>query len=206
MVNNIYVFNVIYISAYRILDTFKGETRTPEFIKLNPQHTVPTFDDNGDVIGDGHAIVTYLVTKYGGAKHASLCPTEPLARARVDHRLHFNNSTLFNRFGKLISPIFRGAEKEFNKENLDSVLESLDMLEAFLVDDYVAGKELTVADFAVVSSVTTIIMLISNDLSKLPRTEAWIKRLEQLPYYDEVITKNLEVSKSLFAEKLGLKF
>lgn len=198
-------FNVICISAYRILDTLAGETRTPEFIKLNPQHTVPTLDDNGDVIGDGHAIVTYLVSKYGGEKHASLCPTEPLARAIVDHRLHFNNSTLFNRFGKLISPIFRGSEKEFNKENLDSVLESLDILEAFLVHDYVAGKELTVADFAIVSSVTTIIMLISNDLSKLPRTAAWIKRLEQLPYYEEVITKNLEISKTLFSEKLGLK-
>lgn len=189
----------------RILNTLTGETRTPEFIKLNPQHTVPTLDDNGDVIIDGHAIVTYLVSKYGGAKHASLCPSEPLARARVDHRLHFNNSTLFIRFGKLITPIFRGVEKDFNKENLDSVLESLDMLEAFLVDDYVAGKELTVADFAIVGVVASIIMLISNDLSKLPRTAAWIKRLEKLPYYDEISTKNLEALKTMFSEKLGRK-
>lgn len=186
---------------YRTLNTLSGETRTPDFLKLNPQHTVPTLDDNGDVIVDGHVIVTYLVSKYGGEKHASLLPTEPLARARVDHRLHFDNSTVFSRFIKLITPLFLGSDKEFKKENLDSVNEALDILEAFLVDDYVAGKNLTVADFSIISSVPAIIMLTKNDLSKLPRVAAWIKRLEQLPYYHDIITKN----DLIIAEKLGLK-
>lgn len=181
-----------------------GDTLKPEFVKLNPQHTAPTLDDNGDVIIDGHAIATYLVSKYGGSKHASLCPTDPLARARLDHMLHFNNSTLFNRFGILLEPVFRGVAKEFNKESLDSLLESLDMLEAFLVDDYVAGSNLTVADFAIVATVNTIISVVPYDAVKIPKVTAWIKRLEQLPYYDEVITKNMDASKPLFAQRLGL--
>lgn len=167
---------------------------------MNPQHTVPTLDDNGDIIVDGHAIVTYLVSKYGGEKYASLLPIDPLARARVDHRLHFNNSTLFTRFEKLLLPLFRGIEKELNKENLDRLNEALDMLEAFLVDDYVAGKNLTVADFSVISSVPLFIMVTKNNLSKLPRIAAWIKRLEKLPYYHDIITKN----NLIFAE-MGLK-
>ena len=67
--------------------------------QLNPQHTIPTLDDNGAVIWDSHAICTYLVSKYG--KDDSLYPKDLLVRAKVDQRLHFDTGILFARLRNL---------------------------------------------------------------------------------------------------------
>lgn len=66
-------------------------------MKKNPQHTVPVLEeDDGFVVSDSHAIMAYLVTKYG--KGDSLYPaTDVKRRAIIDQRLHFDSSTLFTR-------------------------------------------------------------------------------------------------------------
>lgn len=191
-------------SSFSLVNTFASEQLTPQYIKLNPQHTVPTLDDNGQVLGDSHAIVTYLVQKYGGTKYASLCPTEPFARALVDHRLHLDNGTLFNRFGKLVGPVFRGKATELDPEGIKSIQESLDFLEVFLSkDNYVAGSNLTVADFSCVTTVTIILLIVPYEESRYPKLLAWIDRLSKLPYYHDIVTKNLDEDKQFFAEKFN---
>ncbi|XP_046398088.1 glutathione S-transferase 1-like isoform X2 [Ischnura elegans] len=79
----------------KFVDLFKLEQRSPEFLKINPRHTVPTLVDDGFVLWDSHAIVGYLANKYG--KDDSLYPKDPKARAIVDEMLHFDNGTLFPR-------------------------------------------------------------------------------------------------------------
>lgn len=68
---------------------------------MNPQHTVPTLDDDGKVIWDSHAIMGYLANKY--AKDDSVYPkNDPYKHAIIDQRMHFENGIVFNEIHKII--------------------------------------------------------------------------------------------------------
>lgn len=83
---------------------YLSDTRTPEFLKMNPVHSVPVLDDGGKYIIDSHAIMSYLVDKYG--KDDSLYPKDPYKRALVDQRLHFDSGILYIRLRNLSVRIY----------------------------------------------------------------------------------------------------
>lgn len=76
-------------------DLFKKEHLNDDFIKINPQHTVPTITDGDFTLWDSHAIATYLATVYG--KNPDFYPVDPKRRAVVDQRLNFDCGTLYPR-------------------------------------------------------------------------------------------------------------
>jgi maleylacetoacetate isomerase len=57
-----------------------GAHRTPEFLAVNPQATIPTLDDDGTILWQSLAIIEYLDARYPSPR---LIPMEPVARARV---------------------------------------------------------------------------------------------------------------------------
>lgn len=64
--------------AYVACDITQGETRTPEFLALNPNGRVPTLVlDDGTVLAESNAILTYL------AEGSSYWPDDKLGRAQV---------------------------------------------------------------------------------------------------------------------------
>lgn len=80
---------------YKYVDLFKGDSRTRAFLEMNPVHSVPVLEDDGRYIIDSHAILSYLVDKYG--KDDILYPKEPYKKALVDQRLHFDSGILYTR-------------------------------------------------------------------------------------------------------------
>lgn len=59
----------------------KGEQRSPEFLKLNPQGLVPAFEtDSGEVLTQSLAILEWLDETY---PQAPFLPKDPLQRAKV---------------------------------------------------------------------------------------------------------------------------
>lgn len=84
------------------INLLAGEHLTPEYIKINPQHNVPTIEDDGFRLNESRAICIYLVGRYGG-RHIGeqLYPLDSKQRAIVDQRLYFDATVLFPNFREL---------------------------------------------------------------------------------------------------------
>ncbi|KAJ9592353.1 hypothetical protein L9F63_001122, partial [Diploptera punctata] len=136
----------------KVVNIMAGEQLTPDFIKMNPQHTIPTLDDNGFILWESRAIMGYMVNQY--AKDDVLYPKEPKKRALVDQRLYFDAGTFHARIFDYFYPVaFTGAEPQ--PEKLEKINESLNLLNLFLEDnEFVAGNNLTIADISIVVSVS----------------------------------------------------
>ncbi|XP_055589444.1 uncharacterized protein LOC129741721 [Uranotaenia lowii] len=167
----------------KVINLVTGEHLTPEFVKINPQHTVPVLDDNGTIIPESHAIMIFLVSKYG--KDDSLYPKDIIKQARVNAALHFETGVLFARMRFLFEPIIFRGSKEMPAEKVDFIQRSYQLLEDTLVDDYVCGSSLTIADFSCISTIATIMGVVPLEKEKFPKVHAWIDRLKTLPYYEE---------------------
>ncbi|KAG8261721.1 hypothetical protein J6590_066783 [Homalodisca vitripennis] len=139
----------------QMVDLLKKEQFDPEFIKINPQHTVPTLVDGEFTLWDGHAIAMYLVNNY--AKDDSLYPRDPKRRAVVDHRLLFDIGVLYARIRDICFPVLFRDETEVTADKIKSLEEALGWVELFLRDNlWVAGSNLTIADTAFLASITSI--------------------------------------------------
>ncbi len=86
---------------YKNIDTvpFKGDTKTPEYLKMNPQHNIPTVKDDDFVMNESRAIMTYFASKQGCTK---LYPTDIKVRARVDQRLYFEMGSFIKSIGAIL--------------------------------------------------------------------------------------------------------
>ncbi|CAD7015398.1 unnamed protein product [Ceratitis capitata] len=93
----------------RLTNLKEKEHLTPEFLKLNPQHTIPVLDDNGTVVTDSHVISAYLADKY--SPDETLYPKDKLKRMEVDSRLYYDAGHLFPRVRLMVEPvIYFGAD------------------------------------------------------------------------------------------------
>lgn len=79
----------------KLVNIEAGGLYNPDFLAINPQHCLPTLDDNGLVLWESRAIATYLISSYSPTDH--LYPKEPRRRAPVDHMLQFDLGTLYAR-------------------------------------------------------------------------------------------------------------
>ncbi|XP_030385380.1 glutathione S-transferase 1 [Scaptodrosophila lebanonensis] len=194
---------------FRQVNMQAGEHLDAEFVRKNPQHTVPMLEDvpdgsaeEGQCIWDSHAICAYLVRKYG--KNDALYPKEYFQRAIVDQRLHFESGVLFHSgFKQLQRLVFKENATEIPKEKISEIHQGYELLEQFLSgNDYVAGAQLTIADFSIVSTISTLHLTYAPvDGTKYPKLSAWLARVATLSYYEEA---NLQGARAL-AEKVRAK-
>lgn len=77
-----------------------GEQNTPDFLKLNPLHQVPVLKDDDFVLTEGCAILSYLVNKFSPG--SSLYPVDPQKRARIDQRLYYDATVVFDAAAQIV--------------------------------------------------------------------------------------------------------
>nr|QII57456.1 glutathione-S transferase epsilon1 [Xenocatantops brachycerus] len=158
----------------KIVDLFKKEHLSDEYLKINPEHTVPSIDDNGFILHDSHAIATYLVSRYG--KDDSLYPKDVKQRALVDQRLYFDATILFPRLRATTYPIFFLGKRNVDADARDAIYEALGNLEKYLEPTgWVAGDHATVADISCAVTVGSLEVM-GVDFSTYPKIRDWLKR------------------------------
>jgi len=160
-----------------------GEHLTPEFKKMNLQHTVPTLDDNGLYLVESRAIMSYLADAY--APNDSLYPKDLKKRALVNQKLDFDLGTLYRALMNAYYPIFQ-IKKKPEALYLERFDAALGFLEAYLtVTKYVAGDSITIADFTVMATLATT-ESVGHDLSKFPKVvEYYAKCKKEIKDYKE---------------------
>ncbi|XP_033221943.1 glutathione S-transferase 1-like isoform X2 [Belonocnema kinseyi] len=152
--------------------------------KLNPQHTIPTLVDEGFVLWDSHAIMGYLVTKYG--KSDSLYPKDPQVRAKIDQFLHFETGYLFNTLRTIGRPMFLHGEANVTADKIELLNSTYEILENLLEGrKWMVGDSYTLADISCVSTLSSLTAF--RPLDKYPNIQAWLKNCEEtLPNYAQI--------------------
>lgn len=128
------------------IDSVHGRTRTPEFLAKNPQGQVPTIElDDGRTLAQSNAIIRYL------ARGTALLPDDPLAQAKVDEWLFWEQNSheffIANMIGHMT---YKGQSKQTREVfRVARGEQALDYMESRLGNrDWLTGECLTIADIA----------------------------------------------------------
>nr|XP_012215007.1 PREDICTED: glutathione S-transferase 1-1-like isoform X1 [Linepithema humile] len=176
-----------------------GEHLKPEYLKMNPQHTVPTLDDNGLYLSESRAIMAYLVNQYG--KDDSLYPKDPKKRALVDQRLYFDAGTLYSSFGDYYyTLIYNGVT--LDQAGYEKMNTALSFFDKFLEgENYAAGKTLTIADLTLVVTIANY-KVVEHDLSKYSNILRWFDKVQkEIPKYNELEGAAIQAMKEFAARR-----
>jgi glutathione S-transferase len=159
------------------IDILKGETRTRDFLRMNPMGQVPVVElDDGRHLAQSNAIIRYL------ARGSPLLPEDPYLAARVDELLFWEQYShepyiAVSRFHMK----YLGKPKETRETYRVQRGESaLDLMQQLLEGrDWFIGPTMTIADIALLAY-TRLAHEGGFDLAGRPNIQAWIARSERL--------------------------
>jgi glutathione S-transferase len=161
---------------WRDVSVVDGETRTAEFLALNPAGQAPVLVlEDGRVLAQSNAIMLYL------AEGSSLIPTDSFQRAKMFEWLFWEQYShepqiAVRRFLKLY---LRQSEADIPASLLVKGEAALARLELQLNQTpYLVGAALTLADIALVAY-TRVAHEGGYDLSKFPAVKTWVGRIER---------------------------
>ncbi|XP_023309103.2 glutathione S-transferase 1-1-like [Lucilia cuprina] len=177
----------------KIINLPAGEHLKPEFLKINPQHTIPTLVDGDFALWESRAVMVYLCEKYD--KSQKLYPECPKIRAVINQRLYFDMGTLYKSFADYYYPqIMKKAPAD--PEMLKKVESAFEFLNTFLEGNkFAAGNDVTVADIALLASVTNFDAA-KFDMSKYSNVAKWYEECKKVvPGYAENLEDCLSYKK-----------
>ena len=165
------------------VDILKRESRTPEFLKMNPNGRIPVLElDCGRTLAESNAIMWYL------ADGTELLPKGPWDRAKVLEWLSFEQYNLEPNIAVARFWLFslRKTEAELGEklsEKKGKGLEALNVLEGGLRGrDYLVGERFSIADIGLYGY-THVAGEGGFGLDDFPNIQAWIKRIEARSNY-----------------------
>ncbi|HEX4583339.1 MAG TPA: glutathione S-transferase family protein [Burkholderiaceae bacterium] len=166
-----------------------GRTNDPEYLRFNPNGTVPTLVDGNLVIWESNTIVRYLCNKF---PKSPLYPADAVQRALAERWMDWQLGSVAVQF----LPLYRGLVREQRRaEELEAARQRtaslLAVLDAALAQrEYLNGPELTVADIALGPTVYRWYELpISRE--SMPNLQGWYERLSHRPAFRDSVMVGL---------------
>eukprot|EP01080_Neovahlkampfia_damariscottae_P004890 gene4890-8484_t len=129
----------------KYLEGSKGENKTPEYLKLNPNGKCPTVVHNGTVIYESMAIIDYFERKFKDSKLTSEKDEELAQQLTTIHDWTSNFKTNRNIFGL---PADKWDQKELFEE-LDTMHKWLSLLDEKSKDGFLCGSSFSLVDVVI---------------------------------------------------------
>ncbi|XP_040568944.1 glutathione S-transferase 1 [Lepeophtheirus salmonis] len=162
-----------------------GDHMKPEFLALNPQHSVPVLKHGDFVMNESRAIASYIAIQFDKSK--KLYPFESKVLARVNQRLYFDSCVFYKSFAEVVYPKIFGKE-EVKPEAMKKLKEVLGWANDMVKETgYAAGTDhLTIADIAWISTYSTIKAADVVCLSEYKELENWFAQcIVAIPNYNK---------------------
>lgn len=177
---------------FRLLSFDREDTRSPEFRAVSPRGKVPTIVDDGFALWESSAIAEYLEARY--PEHP-LLPRDLKAQATVRRIAAEADGYLGPAVNGLFSVTLynKGADDPAAiAKAQETLLDELSRIDGSMAGDFLAGG-LSLADFAVYPHARIARRVDErqprNGIGDRfpPRLDAWMKRIEALPYHSKTI-------------------
>jgi glutathione S-transferase len=172
------------------LDIQKGDTKKPEFLKVNPNGKVPVIVHDGTVIFESAAITIHLGETFGVEKN--VWPSDRLKRGEAMKWVVWSNVSLGDAVGRWMRNTMDWIPAEqrnakAGEAGQKDMRDLLGILDASLEGrDYLTGSQFTLAD-AHVNSFLDWLRYSKVDFTPFARLEAWSKRCSARPGYQKVM-------------------
>ena len=172
------------------LDLQKGDTKKPEFVKINPNAKVPCIVHDGTVIWESAAITMYLGETFGVER--KLYPAAGPKRGEAMKWIVWTNVTLGDavaRFTRNTMDWYPAEQRnakagEAGKQDIEASLKILDsQLEG---KQYLLGNDYSLADTHL-NSFTDWLRHMKLDFSAYPNVNSWGKRCCDRPAYKKLM-------------------
>jgi glutathione S-transferase len=170
--------------------SFNGETRKPDYLKINPNGHVPAIDDDGHIMCESMAINLYLAEKYG---KAPFWPSDARGHGHAYQWSLWGMTELEPHLmvllmNKLFLPEAQRSEAAV-KNATDALKVPLGVLNDHLKGrEYLLGKDFTIADLNA-ASVLSLGNFVQFDFSGAPAAQAWLGRSLARPSYQKASQK-----------------
>lgn len=172
----------------REVDVYRGEGRAPDYLRVNSAGKVPALVDGDFTLTESNAILLYLAEAHAGGV---LWASDPRGRAEIARWLFWEASEwqpalsavlrdcvahhLLGRAGAAPAVEWREPRAAERLAQLDAVLSAR---------AFVAGPQLSLADFAV-AGMTTYFAAAAFPRASYPSLGAWLDRMAVLPAWRE---------------------
>ena len=170
---------------YKIINTREGQTKTPEFLAVNPTGKIPAIADGDLKLAESLAINMYLAEKYA----PSMMPSDYAHRAKIYEWSFWAATNLQPLMVDILLNTMFFPEDQRNpkvveraKAEAPRYLEVLD--KALAGRDFLVGDHFTVAD-ANVASIVLLAGMASLELGQ--HTKAWMARMQARPAYKRAL-------------------